>query len=132
MIRQILVYMVVFGLLFFLGEYIHTYSIQQQEIDLGFSLQKMYGFHAFFSLQLCIVFLLLSENKKISPQLGFIYLATFVIKIVLFCIVFYDPLFTAETLMTAQRLSLFIPMIIFLAAEAYFIVKILNKNHSQK
>lgn len=132
MLREIFIYMLAFGILFFLGDFVHNYYIENQEIDLGFSLRKMYAFHAFFSLQLCIVFALLSNNKKISPQLGFIYLASFVLKIVVFCIVFYNPIFTVEKLTNTQRISLLIPMLIFLIQEVYFIIKILNKNHSLK
>lgn len=132
MIRQIFIYLTGFGLLFFLGDFIHNYYIESQGIVLGFSLQKMYAFHAFFSLQLCVVFALLSNNEKLRPQLGFIYLGSFVLKIVLFCILFYDPVFTVEKLSKTQRISLIIPMLIFLILEVYFIIKILNKNHSPK
>jgi hypothetical protein len=132
MIRQIFIYMLAFGMLFFLGEYIHNYYIQSQEITLGFSLRNMYAFHAFFSLQLCIVFSLLVTNEKISPQLGFIYLATFVLKIIAFCGFFYNPIFTAEKLSNIQRVSLIIPMVLFLILEVYFIIRILNKKHSLK
>ncbi len=124
--------MLAFGILFFLGDFIHNYYIESQEIALGLSLRNMYAFHAFFSLQICIIFALLVNNKKISPQLGFIYLASFVLKIIAFCAVFYDPIVTAEKLSNAQRIALLIPMFIFLIQEVYFIIKILNKNHSLK
>ncbi|WP_430410825.1 DUF6168 family protein [Kordia sp.] len=130
--KEILVYMLVFGMVFFLGDFIHNYYIQNQEISLGFSLRNMYAFHAFFSLQLCIIFALLSNNKKINPQLGFIYLASFVLKIIAFCAIFYNPLFTVEKLSSIQRISLLIPMFIFLIIEVYFIIKIINRNHSLK
>jgi len=132
MIRQIFIYFTAFGLLFFLGNYIHNYVIENHGFALGFSIQKMYAFHAFFSLQLCIVFALLSNNEKLRPQLGFIYLASFVLKIIVFCILFYSVLFTGEKLTNPQRISLAIPMLIFLILEVYFIIKILNKNHSLK
>lgn len=132
MLREILIYMLAFGMLFFLGDFAHNYYIETQEISLGFSLRNMYAFHAFFSLQLCIVFALLSNNEKLRPQLGFIYLGSFVLKMIVFCIVFYNPLFTIEKLSNTQRISLIIPMIVFLILEVYFIIKILNKNHSQK
>ncbi|MBC8755304.1 hypothetical protein H2O64_11505 [Kordia sp. YSTF-M3] len=132
MIRQIFIFMLAFGLLFFLGEYIHNYYIESHEIVLGFSLRGMYAFHAFFSLQICIVFALLATNEKISPQLGFIYLASFVLKIIVFCAIFYNPIFTAEKLSKIQQVSMVIPMALFLILEAYIIVKILNKKHSPK
>ncbi|WP_046758523.1 DUF6168 family protein [Kordia jejudonensis] len=132
MIKQIFVYMLVFGMVFFLGDFIHNYYLESQEISLGFSIRNMYAFHAFFSLQLCIIFTLVSHNKKIGPQLGFIYLASFVLKIIAFCAIFYDPLFTVDKLSKTQRVSLLIPMLIFLIVEVCFIIKILNKKHSLK
>ncbi|MEM6718313.1 MAG: DUF6168 family protein [Bacteroidota bacterium] len=132
MSRQIFIYFIAFGLLFFLGDFVHNYVIENQRIDLGFSLQNMYAFHAFFSLQLCIVFALLSNNEKLRPQLGFIYLGSFVLKIIVFCVLFYSILFTGEKLTNPQRISLAIPMLLFLILEVYFIIKILNKNHSLK
>lgn len=132
MLREIFIYMIAFGLLFFLGDYIHNYYIENQGITLGFSLLNMYAFHAFFSLQLCIVFAFLSKNEKLRPQLGFIYLGSFVLKMIVFCAVFYNLLFAEEKLSNTQRISLIIPMIVFLILEVYFIIKILNKNHSQK
>ena len=132
MIRQIFIYMLAFGMLFFLGEYIHNYYIESQEIALGFSLRSMYAFHAFFSLQLCIVFALLSTNEKLNPQLGFIYLASFALKIIVFCIFFYNPVITAENLSRTQQVSLLIPMLLFLILEVYFIVRIFNETHSLK
>lgn len=132
MTRQILIYFLAFGLLFFLGDFTHNYVIENQGISLGFSLQNMYAFHAFFSLQLCIVFSLLSNNEKLRPQLGFIYLGSFVLKIIVFCALFYNVLFFGEKLTRPQRISLIIPMLLFLILEVYFIIKILNKNHSPK
>lgn len=132
MIRQIFIYITAFGLLFFLGDFAHNYYIETQGINLGFSVRHMYAFHAFFSLQLCIVFALLSNNEKLRPQLGFIYLGSFVVKILVFCLVFYNPIFTLEKLVRTQRISLIIPMLVFLILEVYFMIKILNKNHSPK
>ena len=124
--------MLAFGMLFFLGDFMHNYYIENEGITLGFSLRNMYAFHAFFSLQLCIIFTLLSNNEKIGPQLGFIYLASFVVKIVAFCAIFYNPVITAKNLSNIQVISLLIPMVTFLILEVYFIIKILNKTHSPK
>jgi len=132
MAKEIFVYVLAFGMLFFLGDFIHNYYIESEGIILGFSLRNMYAFHAFFSLQLCIIFAVLSTNEKISPQLGFIYLASFVLKIIAFCAIFYDPIITGKKLSNIQRVSLLIPVVTFLILEVYFIIKILNKTHSSK
>ena len=71
--------------------------------------------------------MLLSNVNKIFDQLGFIYLATIVLKLVLFCIIFYNPIFTKDDLDMIARVSLFIPMVVFLLTEAVFVAKILMK-----
>jgi hypothetical protein len=69
---------------------------------------------------------LFSNVNKIFEQLGFIYLVTIVLKLLLFCLIFYKSLF-AEELLFIARISLFVPMIIFLLTEAVFVAKILKK-----
>lgn len=128
MIKSIFLFAVVFFTLFFVSHFLHQNYIEKHNIILPFSLKKTYLFHLVFSLLICTNFLLFSSVDKIFEQLGFIYLATILLKLVLFCIIFYNPLFTEENLSFASRLSLFIPMIIFLLTEAFFIAKILKKS----
>jgi hypothetical protein len=70
----------------------------------------------------------LSNVDKIFEQLGFIYLGTIVLKLLVFCITFYKSIFTEESLSFTARLSLLIPMVLFLLTEAFFVTKILKKN----
>lgn len=127
MIKSILLYGFVFISIFFLSFFLHENYIENRGIMLPFSLKKVYLFHLGFSLLICTNFLLLSTVNKIFDQLGFIYLGTIVLKLVLFCMVFYNPLFIVDELSNISRVSLFIPMLIFLSTEAIFIAKILMK-----
>lgn len=127
MIKQLLTYSIVFFLIYFIGYNLHEIFISNYEIYLPFSLNKIYLFHVGFSLLICSNFLLFSTVNKIFEQLGFIYLVTIVLKIILFCIFFYKSIFTVENLSFSARISLFIPMIIFLLTEAFFVAKILMK-----
>ena len=108
-------------------QYFILLSCYFQEISLSFSLKKVYLFHTVFSLLICVNFKLLSTVNKIYDQLGFIYLGTILLKLILFCLIFYKSIFTEEELTSTARISLFIPMIIFLSTEAVFVTKILNK-----
>ena len=126
--KDIFKYIVVFTALFLISFYLHNFSITSKEINLSFSLEKTYIFHAFFSALVCINMRFFSENKKVKPQLGFIYLASLILKLVLFCIVFYNPLFTAENFTISEKISLLIPLLIFLFVEVFFTIKILNRN----
>lgn len=128
MIKSILLSALVFFTLFFISFFLHQNYLEEQSIILPFSLKKVYLFHLGFSLLICTNFLLFSTVDKIFEQLGFIYLATIMLKLVLFCIIFYKPIFTEEKLSLASRLSLFIPLIIFLLTEVVFVAKILKKS----
>ena len=127
MVRDIIIYSVVFFSLFLLSFSLHNFFIESKHIMLPFSLKKVYLFHLGFSLLICINFLIFSTVDKIFEQLGFIYLGTILLKLLLFAIIFYKSIFTEEGLLFDARLSLFIPMIIFLLTEAVFISKILRK-----
>lgn len=132
MIKSILLYSLVFFSIFFLSFFFHENYIENLGVILPFSLKKVYLFHLGFSLLICINFSLLSTVDKISDQLGFIYLGTILLKLILFCIVFYKAIFIKDDLSMTSRFSLVIPMFLFLSTEAVFIVKILNKNRRKK
>ncbi len=127
MIKDIFIYFLIFSGIFFLGFSTHENYIDTQEVILPFSLQKVYVFHLGFSLLVCINFRLFSNVDKIFSQLGFIYLVTLFLKIVLFYALFYQSIFNEENLSQIARVSLFIPMLIFLLTEAFFVAIILNK-----
>ena len=127
MIKSILLYAFVFFSIFFLSFYLHEIILEKQEIILPYSLRKVYLFHLGFSLLICSNLQLLSTVNKLSEQIGFIYLATLVLKIILFSIIFYQPIFKEENLEQSARISLLIPAIIFLLTEVIFVAKTLNK-----
>ena len=127
MIRSVLLFSVVFFIVFIIGFSIHDFLIQKQQISLPFSLKKVYLFHLFFSLIICINFLIFSNFNKFFEQLGFIYLGTILLKLTLFCFLFYPSIFTEEELALSSRMSLFVPVILFLITEATIVAKILKK-----
>lgn len=126
MIKAVFWYSVIFFTLFFASLHFHEIILEKKGIILPFSLQKVYLFHLGFSWMVCVNFKLFSTVDKIFEQLGFIYLGTLFLKIVLFGAIFYKSIFTDENLPQIARLSLFFPMIIFLLTEAIFVTKILN------
>ena len=126
MVRSILVYSVVFFSLFLVCFSLHNYFLETKNIILSFSLKKVYIFHLAFSLVICVNFLIFSTKEKVFEQLGFIYLGTILLKLTLFSIIFYKYIFTEHGLTFNTRISLFIPMIIFLITEVIFVAKILK------
>ncbi len=127
MIKSLLVYSSTLFLVFFFSHFLHNLYIENQQITLSFSLKKVYLFHFGFSLIVCVNFLLLSNVNNIFEHLGFIYLGTMPLKIILFCVTFYKSTFMLGSLSFLERMALFIPTIIFLLTEAVIVIKILNK-----
>lgn len=126
MIKNIFLYTLVFSLYFF-SHFLHQSFIEKQKIILPFSLQKVYLFHTGFSLLVCMNLLLFSNVNKIIDQLGFIYLGTILLKLVLFSLLFYSSTIINDSLTFSARISLLIPLIIFLLTEAFFVSKILKR-----
>lgn len=127
MSKSFVIYFLVFFALYFLGFNIHQFILEKYALNTTFSLQKIYIFHFGFSLLICMNFKYFSSVDKIFNQLGFIYLISIFIKIILFSAIFYKSVFNEENLPFFSRVSLFIPAIIFLLTEAIFIANILNK-----
>jgi hypothetical protein len=123
--KKLIVYLLTFITLYFIGFYFHENYIENKVILLPFSLQKIYLFHSGFSLMVCVNLLLLSSVNKIADQLGFIYLGTILLKLLLFSIIFYKSIITNEILEFSARISLIIPLLIFLLTEAFFVIQIL-------
>ena len=127
MIKNIFLYTLVFFSLYFFSHFLHQSFIEKQKIILPFSLQKVYLFHTGFSLLVCMNLLLFSNVNKIIDQLGFIYLGTILLKLVLFSLLFYSSTIINDSLVLSARISLLIPLIIFLLTEAFFVSKILKR-----
>lgn len=123
----------VFGLLYLLGYQMHYYYLSHIGFTTSFSLHKVYVFHALFSFLICVFFLFLSKRERFKDQLGFLYLGTFVFKLMTFAVIFSRVLFSTLKFTFEDKLSLLFPLVIFLSLEAYFITKILAKiNTSNK
>ena len=128
MIRSIIAYAAIFFCIFIISFSLHEYLLEERQIILPFSLKKDYLFHLGFSLIICTNFVAISRVEKIFDQLGYIYLGTILLKLIIFIATFYKSIITGETLPFITRISLLIPMIIFLFIEAIIVAKILKKN----
>ena len=128
MIRSIIAYAAIFFCIFIISFSLHEYLLEERQIILPFSLKKVYLFHLGFSLIICTNFVAISRVEKIFDQLGYIYLDTILLKLIIFIATFYKSIITGETLPFITRISLLIPMIIFLFIEAIIVAKILKKN----
>jgi hypothetical protein len=127
MIKAVLIYVIAFAVLFFLIYFFQEYLLNQLDATVRFSVWDTNIFLVITSLLICIHFQLFSLIKNLETQLGFIYLPTLFIKGILFYLAFKDSVFNIEILNTTERLSLLIPILLFLGLEVFFVVKIISK-----
>lgn len=127
MIKTVVVYLISFAVLFLLVHFSQVYISNQLNSVIRFNLWDTNLFFAITSFLICVHFQLFSQIKTLETQLGFIYLPTLFIKGVLFYAAFKDSIFSIEILYTTERLNILIPLLLFLALEVYFVIKIISK-----
>lgn len=124
MIKRILYFIIAIITLFLLSYPLHNYVLQISEITLPYSLLSIYIFHVISSI---IIYTVIEFIADFLPsQAGYVYLAATMIKLGFFVLIFNDPVFTAEHPPKVERISLIIPLFLFLITEALAAAKLLN------
>ncbi|WP_299619647.1 DUF6168 family protein [uncultured Tenacibaculum sp.] len=122
MIKRILIFTVTLILLFLLSYFTNAYLVK--ELTFSFSLLQVYLFHVIAAF---IVYGIVEFVASILPnQAGYAYLTSIFIKIGLFVLIFNGSVFAKENLSRPERLSLVVPLFLFLITEAVAISKLLN------
>lgn len=114
-------------MLLFVGFNAHSCILKTNGILVDVPLFQIYLFHSIFSLFICASFQILSIYERFAAQLGFIYLGTFFLKLLFFAILFNGYLFNKEAISFANKISLLVPVFIFLFFEVIIIAKILGR-----
>jgi hypothetical protein len=127
MTKSIVVYAVSFLLLFLASLFSHQFILDTQSISLRFKLIPVYVFFVLASFLICVVFKSFTYFEKTKEQLGFLYLFTLFIKIILFSIIFYKSIVVLKDISKIESFNLLIPLFIFLALEVTFVARILNQ-----
>ena len=70
---------------------------------------------------------LTSLKKKYNNQIGFLFLASSIVKFLVFFLVFYGPYKADGEIVLLEFTSFFIPYTICLVLETFFLIKHLNK-----
>lgn len=121
MLKRIVIVVVGVLLLFAIGYGVHAALLHQ---NLSFSLLHVY---LFFTVSTIIVYAIIEAIASVLPnQAGYAYLAMMCIKIGVFVLIFKEDVFLKADLSQAERVSLIVPLFLFLAAEALAVVKLLN------
>ncbi len=124
MIKRIIIFLATIVLLFFVGSFLHNIYLGQNDIYPRFSPTAVYGFHAIATFVVYIMVEL--ALKKIPNETGYLYLASMMIKLGLFVLIFKSSFFSEEPLTSAEKVILVLPLFIFLTIEAIGVAKLLN------
>lgn len=126
MIKLLGVYSVSFLLVSLIGYYSHIFLFPKITIESPIALSRVYAFFSVFALAVCVQLLVLSKTEKFKDQVGFLYLVSIVLKMILFFVVFYKQIFTGEALTNTEGINLLIPIALTLFLEVFFIRKLLK------
>ncbi|SIQ05208.1 DUF6168 family protein [Maribacter ulvicola] len=127
MLKNILLYSVVFTAVGATSYFLQNLALLDPPSYFGPLLIKAYTFHFLFSLALVIIFLIASKNNSFFEQLGFVYMGALIFKITIFAALFFPYLLGELVMPQIYRGAMFIPVIIFLFLEVFFISKIMRK-----
>jgi len=121
MIKRIILVAVLFILLFVVSYSIHTSLLNE---NLSFSLINVYLFH---TISVILVYITVEVvSSKLPNQAGYAYLMMMCLKIGAFILIFQTTVFSKTTLSQAERISLVVPLFLFLIIEAISVGKLLN------
>ena len=130
LLKTVLLYIVVFTFVGATSYFLHDFLLNDTDAGFNSLLEKAYLFHGIFSLSVIIAFRLTADFDSIFPQLGFIYIGSVVVKIMVFTMMFYPQLMGDQAISRFYRASLLVPIAIFLILEVLFVIKILHGKES--
>ncbi|MDO6811772.1 DUF6168 family protein [Tenacibaculum soleae] len=124
MIKRILYLILTVIILFLVSYSVHEYVLTLKEVNLPYSLLSIYIFHVIATIIIYVSLEFLADN--LPNEAGYGYLAFILLKIGFFLLIFQDTVFGEEKLVKLEKVSLVIPLFIFLATEAIVVSKLLN------
>lgn len=124
MIKRILVFTLIVFSLLAISFFIHDYTLVSSNIYVSYPLLNVYLFHAIAASIVYIMIEVLAE--KLPNQAGYAYLAAIFLKIGLFVLIFQESIMANDSLSKPERISLVVPLFLFLILEAVAVSKLLN------
>ena len=129
--RRFLIYMLVFVMSLFLVYSAHVHFFTFTSLFIKF-LTDSYIYLATFTIIVCFALLFLQKKEKFKPQLGFLYLFTVPVKIILFIIFFEKQFFNQSFTSNKELFNVLIIIGLTLFFEVFFVSQILNDSETSK
>lgn len=121
MIKRIVMFAIILVIAFVLVFFLNNYLVQEA---LSFSMFNVYLFHAVAASVVYVIIELIAE--KLPTQAGYAYLGAIFLKIGFFVLIFKDSVFVNDSLTKPEKISLVVPLFLFLIIEAIGVSKLLN------
>ncbi len=129
LIKRTLLYSCITLILFGISYFLHHYYLDNTYTTFSFNLKSIYLFHSLGSLAVILTMeILFTTSLSFKDQLGFIYLGSTALKVVLFFIFFSEILLLSHSVSKSEKITLLIPLIIFMIYEVIMVVNILNRS----
>lgn len=116
---RIIAFPVAFLVVLFLGLFLHSYLKDLNHWDIGFNLHSLYYFFGFaglftyFFIEICL--------KYAPDKVAYAFLISIMIKLGCFMLLFLGDKIQLDTASMASRISVVVPLFLFLGLEAYSI-----------
>ncbi|CAM1372123.1 conserved membrane hypothetical protein [Tenacibaculum litoreum] len=124
MIKRIIIFTIVVGVLAALGFFINNYFIEKNAISLSFSLLSVYVFNLIASL---VIYTAVEVVINYLPnETGYLYLGLMLVKFGVFILLYQDSIFSETGLTKPEKVSILLPILTFLLVEAIGVSKLLN------
>ncbi len=124
MVKRLLVSSIIVAIASWPIYLVHSYILNHLSIELEYNLLNTYLVYVIVYIHVTIVVEVV--NKLAPVHLGLLYLWTFVAKLFIFGIAFYPKLFGETELSFESRLSLIVPLLIYIFFEVLYCVKIIQ------
>lgn len=124
MTKRIALFIAVVIAVFFMSYFGHQFVINNNQIAHSYSLFSVYLFHIIASIIIYVLLELVAEH--LPTNAGYAYLALTFIKMGFFVLIFQKVVFGETSLSQPERISLVVPLFLFLTLEAVFAGKLLN------
>lgn len=122
MIKRIVSYLVLALVLFGAVFFLHKSLLDGKEFH--YSLLNVYSFHVISTILIYVI--VETVFWKLPSQAGYAYLASIFLKIGFFVMLFQSTVFSDIQLEKIERVSLIIPLFLFLIIEAIAVSRLLN------
>jgi hypothetical protein len=124
MIKRIIIFTIVVGVLAALGFFINNYFIEKNAVSLSFSLLSVYAFNLIASL---VIYTAVEIVISYLPnETGYLYLGLMLVKFGVFILLYQDSIFSETGLTKPEKVSILLPILTFLLVEAIRVSKLLN------